>query len=66
MCWHGIPSQPLVRCKKADNRSNSAPPAAIITGPALSELCGLRLYANTTLLNMAHEKYGADSTVEYA
>ena len=46
-------------------RSDSAHLAAIATGPELSELRGLRLYAKETLPDIAHETYGADSAVAY-
>ena len=36
------------------------------TGPALSELRGLRLYTKEALPDISHETYGADSAVEYA
>ena len=36
------------------------------TGPAPSELRGLRLYTKETLPDIAHETYGADVAVEYA
>ena len=52
--------------RNAHNRSDSAHVAAIATGPALSELRGLRVYTKETMPDIAHETYGADSTVEYA
>ena len=38
----------------------------ITTGPALSELRGLRLYTKEILPDIAHETHGVDSTIEYA
>ena len=38
----------------------------IATNGALSELRGLRLYTTAALPDIAHETYGAESTVEYA
>ena len=52
--------------RNAHNRSDSAHLAAVATGPALSELRGLRLYTKETLPDIARETYGADSAVEYA
>ena len=60
----GNATQSFVR-RKAHNRSDSAHLAAIATGPELSELRGLRLYAKETLPDIAHETYGADSAVAY-
>ena len=61
----GTAAQSFVR-HTANSRSDSAHLAAITTGPALSELRGLRLYTKETLPDIAHETYGADSAVEYA
>ena len=61
----GTTAKSFVR-RNAHNRSESAHLAAIATGPALSELRGLRLYPKETLPDIAHETYGADSAVEYA
>ena len=52
--------------RNANCRSNSAHLAAIITGPAISELRGLKLYTKRSLLDIAHETHGAESAVEYA
>ena len=52
--------------RNGHNRSDSAHLAAIATGPALSELRGLRLYTKEILPDIAHETYGANSAVEYA
>ena len=40
--------------------------SSLLHRPALSELRGLRLYTKETLLDIAHDMYGADSAVEYA
>ena len=61
----GTAAQLFVR-RNAHNRSDSAHLAAVATGPALSELRGLRLYAKETLQDIARQTYGADSAVEYA
>ena len=61
----GTAAQSFVR-RNAHNRSDSAHLAAIATGPALSELRGLRLYSKETLPDIVHEAYGADAAVEYA
>ena len=52
--------------RNAHNRSYYSHPAAIATGPALSELRGLRLYTKETLLDIAHETNGADSALKHA
>ena len=61
----GIVEKSFVR-RNAYNRSDFAHVEAIITGSALSELRGLRLYTNETLPDVVHETHGADSAVEYA
>ena len=61
----GTAAKSFVR-RNAHNRLDSSHLAAIATGPALSELRGLRLYTKETLPDIAHETYGADSPVEYA
>ena len=61
----GTATQSFVR-RNAHNRSDSAHPAAIATGPVLSELRRLRLYTKEALPDIAHETYRADSAVEYA
>lgn len=52
--------------RNTNNCSDTAHLAAIATGIALSELRELRLYATATLPDIAREKYGAESAVEYA
>ena len=52
--------------RNAENRSDSTHLAAITTGPAMSDLRELRLYTKEILLDIVHETYGADSSIEYA
>ena len=52
--------------RNAISRPNSAQLAATITGPALSELRGLKLYTRMSLPDIAHETHRAESAVEYA
>ena len=52
--------------RNAHNRSYYSHPAAIATGPALSDLRGLRLYTKETLPDIARETNGADSAPEHA
>ena len=61
----GIVEKSFVR-RNAHTRSGFAHLEAIATGPALSELRGLRVYTQETLPDIAHETYGADPAVEYA
>ena len=60
----GTAAKSFVR-RNAHNRSDCAHPTAIATGPALSELRGLKLYTKEIMPDTAHETYRANSAVEY-
>ena len=61
----GTAAQIFVR-HNAHNRSAYIYLAAIVTGPALSELRAPRLYTKETLPDIDHETYRADYAVDYA
>ena len=61
----GTAAKSFVR-RNANHHLDSAHLAAITTGPALSELRGPMLYTKEILRDIAHETYGADSSIGYA
>ena len=50
--------------RTSNSRSDYAHPAAVITGPVLSELRGLRLCTQGTLPDIVHETYEATCVTE--